>query len=289
MEIEQIIYGLCAISDYSNIISYTSTKKYRIFKQNNLTIYKSKYKSACSDAVILLSGGFVLEFASYIRKFIDDMKFECDIYVCENKDTYNMLCINDVANFIDSLDYNHVTIVGFSMGGVLGSHALAQTRHIKTTLVTIDTPFNITRSGPDIYDNFKIWRIDIMFLYHVAVKQCKTENYFDFLTTLTFDGYAEFIYKHYKMSRERFLFVNKMNPNLRNCKIISFNTIHDMLVVTCNNQIHIDEFRRTLHNTSTIIHCNFDTFQSGHCTVWNQSHNSLIVCNQIRAALFIEP
>ena len=81
MEIEQIIYGMCAASDYSNIIPYTSTKKYRIFKQNNLTIYKSKYKSACSDAVILLSGGFVLEFASYIRKFIDDMKFECDIYM----------------------------------------------------------------------------------------------------------------------------------------------------------------------------------------------------------------
>ena len=285
MEAKQIICGLCASSDHSNISSYTSNTKYRVLKRNNLTIYKSKHKPVRSDAVVLLSGGCTLEFCAYIRKFIDDMKFECDVYVCENKETYNMLCVNDIANFIDSLDNSHVTIIGFSMGGVLGSHALAQTRRTKSTLITIDTSFNFVRGAHDVYDNFKVWRPDILKLYHIAVKNCKTANWFDYLTTLTFDGYADFICKHYKLSREHFLSVNKMNPDIRNCKIISFNTIHDMVLIPSYNQTYIDEWRQKLHDTSTFTHCYFDTIQPGHCTVWCQPHNSLIVCDQIRAAL----
>ena len=287
MEAKQIICGLCATSDYSSISSYTSTNQYSVFKRNNLVVYKSKSKPIRSDAVVLLSGGCILEFTAYIRKFIDSMKFECDVYVCENKETYNMLCVNDIANFIDSLDNSHVTVIGFSMGGVLGSHALTQTRLTKSTLITIDTPFDITRSAPYIYDDFKLYRPDILYLYHVAVKNCTTATCFDYLTTLTFDGYADFICKHYKLSREHFLSVNKMNPDIRNCKIISFNTMHDIVIIPSNNQIYIDEWRQKLHETSTYTQCYFDMFQPGHCTVWNQPHNSLIVCDQIRIHIFL--
>ncbi len=284
MEAKQIIYGLFTTNDNSCLNSHTSTTKYRVFKWNNLVVYKSKYKPACSDTVVLLSGGFTLELTGYMRKFIDDMKFECDVYVCENIDAYNMLCISDIASFIDSLDYNHVTVIGFSMGGVVGSHVLTQTRQTKATLVTIDTPFDIIK-GSELFEGFKLWRMDMLYLYHPAVKKCITANCFDFLTTTTFSDYADFICKHYKMSRKRFLFLNRMNPDLRNCKIISLNTIHDPIVIKSYNQTAIDEWRRTLHVTSTFTNCDFNTLQPGHCTVWNQPHNSLIVCDQIRAAM----
>jgi pimeloyl-ACP methyl ester carboxylesterase len=283
-ELELCLYGIFAGSDINFLTSYTSRTKYYVSKYKNLTVYKSPAKQSGLGAVLLISGGCRLEFDKYMQKFADDMDCEHDLYVCENFNTHNMLCIDELSSFVKQLGSIPLTIIGFSMGGVIGSHILANTGR-KATLITFDTPYAIPISAPEIFEDFRFYRIDITQLYWLSVLNCPESNVRDIIEATSFGGYARFIERRYGILCDEFVRLNTMNPNMRNCRVVSFYSRCDLLVHRTSHLPIVEDFKARLNKSSSFVEREFATLQPGHCSVMVKPKNSGIICQQIREFL----
>jgi hypothetical protein len=112
--------------DVCEIWKYASPTKYERRKFRDLDILWHSKNSR--TALITLSGGSRLEFCQYIQKLVDGLELDADIYGLENSGTFNFCCIEDIADFVRSVadKYDNLIVMGFSMGGVLGSQVMAQ-------------------------------------------------------------------------------------------------------------------------------------------------------------------
>lgn len=282
-EFELFLYGLFARSDATFLESYMSHTKYYVSQYKSLTVYKRPAKQSSLGAVLLLSGGCRLWFTKYMQKFADDMDCEHDLYICENFNTYNMLCIDDLASFVKQLGSVPLTIIGFSMGGVIGSHVLARAGR-KATLITFDTPYAIPVSTR-LYDTFYFWRMDIAHLYWLAVFNCPESNIRDLAETTSFGGYARFIERRYGITYDEFIALNTMNPNMRKCRVVSFYSCCDPIIHRTSHLPVVEDFKSNLHKSSSFVEREFAVLQPGHCTVMAKPENSSVICRQIREYL----
>lgn len=283
METELLLYGLFSVTDIISVQIYTGRTQFTKSTFENLTVY-SRLHPGSKRNVLLISGGCRLEFHPYMQKFVDDMDFPCNVYICENMNTYNMLCIPELVAFANTL--RRLTVIGFSMGGVIGSHVIAQANRRDSTLVTVDTPYNMPLSALQLYDNFRLYRIDIIGLYWPAVLFSGSTCLKDWMTTTNIRGYAAFIERTYGISYADFLRLNTMNPNLNNCRVISFYSSRDPLVYRPAHLDILDGFRKKLPTSSTFEEHEFAVSRPAHCSVMVNDRNSGIICKQIKDVVF---
>ena len=263
MEAELLLYGLVALPDIIRLNSYKSNTEFQKSQFGSLTVYSLR-SSQTNKSVLLVSGADRLEFHGYMRKFVDDMNFDCNVYCCENLNAYNMLCIDEMAAFVKSLGKVQLTIIGFSLGGVIGSH-IGSRLNQRTKLITVDTPYNITSSCLDYYDNFRFWRLDVFCLYWQAVAHSGSMDIRDWCDATSLRGYALFIKRKYGISYKEFKRLNRMNPHLKNCRIISIYSCRDPLVY---RPIHLDilaKFRLDLDPSSSYEE--YEYSYPSHCSV----------------------
>ena len=286
-EIEMTMYAAIAYPDVCEMWNYITPVQYERYKFGNLDIWRHSKNSR--TAVITLSGGCRLEFCQYIQKLVDGLDLDADIYGIENFNNFNFCCVGDIADFIRSIDYDELIVIGFSMGGILGSQVLAQLNDDcgNTTLVVIGTPFNINNST-ELFDNhMKLYRIDFTHLYYKAFRNSLNHNRgtqpSDVLTLGNYDGYVRFIERRYGIANFRFLM--KINPNTPNCRVISFYNNRELLVRRERNIPDVEQFKSELDASSTFEEYAFETWVPGHNSEWAQETNRKIICQQIRRVL----
>ena len=281
METELLLYGLVALPDIIGLNFYSSKTQFHESKFGSLTVY-SLLSSSTKKSVLVISGGDRLEFCPYLRKFVDDMKFDCNVYCCENLTTYNMLCIDEMAAFVKSLGKVQLTIIGFSLGGVIGSHIIARlNKRIK--LITVDTPYNFPLSSLEYYDNFRFWRLDVVGLYWQAVAHSGSTDIRDWCDATSLRGYALFIQRKYGISYKEFKRLNRMNPHIKNCRIISIYSCRDPLIY---RPVHMDilaKFRLDLDPSSSYEE--YEYSYPSHCSVMACQHSNPSFYEQIKSFL----
>jgi len=299
VEIEMMMYATIAYPDVCGLWKYTTPVKYERYKFSNLDIWRHSKNSR--TAVITLSGGCRLEFCQYIQKLVDGLDLDADIYGLENYDTFNFCCVGDIVDFIRSIDYDNLIVMGFSIGGILGTHVLAQLngeRNLRlpsqpslpstaTKLIVIGTPFNINNSTELFEKHMKLYRIDFTHLYYKAFRNSLDHNRgtlpTDVLTIGNYDGYARFIERTYGIANFRWLM--KINPNIPNCRVISFYNNCELLVRREWNIPDIEQFKTELDVSSTFEEYAFDTWVPGHNSEWAREANLQIIVKQIRSVL----
>jgi hypothetical protein len=286
-EIEMTMYAAIAYPDVCEMWKYKTPIQYERYKFGNLDIWRHSKNSR--TAVITLSGGCRLEFCQYIQKLVDGLDLDADIYGIENYDNFNFCCVGDIADFIRSIDYDNLIVMGFSMGGILGSQVLSQLNGDcgNTTLVVIGTPFNINNSCDILASHMKLYRVDFSHLYYKAFRNSLNHNRgtlpTDILTIGNYDGYARFIERIYILSNFRFLM--KINPNIPNCRVISFYNNREIVARREWNIPDIEQFKSELDVSSTFEEYAFETWVPGHNSEWAQETHSQIIVKQIRSVL----
>ena len=348
VEIEMSMYAAIAYPDVCEMLNYITPVQYERYKFGNLNICRHSKNSR--TAVITLSGGARLEFCQYIQKLVDGLDLDADIYGIENSANFNFCCVGDIVDFIRSIDYDELIVMGFSMGGILGSQVLAQLNgggnlrfapmaHLTTsssipsqpslpltahrsyapkacgegadkreafkqtpssqeqgdaggrlppaTLVVIGTPFNINNSCDIFASHMKLYRVDFSHLYYKAFRNSLNHNRgtqpSDVLTLGNYDGYVRFIERIYGISNFRFLM--KINPNIPNCRVISFYNNRELLVRREWNIPDIQQFKSELVSSSTFEEYAYETWVPGHCSEWAQETHAQIIVKQIRSVL----
>jgi len=274
MEAELLLYGLVAFPDIIGLNFYSSKTDFKKSQFGSLTVYSSgSYPT--KKSVLLVSGADRLEFHGYIRKFVDDMNFDCNVYCCENLNNYNMLCIDEMVAFVKSLGKVQLTIIGFSLGGVIGSHIVSRLNQ-RTKLITVDTPYNFPESSLNHYDNFRYWRIDIIGLYWQAVAHSGSMDYRDWCDATSLRGYALFIERNYGISYKEFKRLNRMNPHLTNCRVISVYSCRDPLVYRPIHRDILAKFRLDLDPSSS-----YEEHEYSY-----PSHCSVMACNRCNQSFY---
>ena len=155
------------------------------------------------------------------------------------------------------------------------------------TLVVIGTPFNINNST-ELFDNhMKLYRVDFTHLYYKAFRNSLNHNRgalpTDVLTLGNYDGYVRFIERIYTLPN--FIFLMKINPNIPNCRVISFYNNREIVVHRKWNIRDVEQFKSELDASSTFEEYAFETWVPGHNSEWAQEANRKIICQQIRSVL----
>jgi hypothetical protein len=256
---------------------------FKRMRKKKMTIYKHDKKS--EKAVIFLSGGVELRFASYIQKLIDDLSLKnCDILVFEKLSAFNLTYIQNIVAILQTMGYSEITIVGFSMGGVIGSHVMSGLNHldIKKTLICIDTPFHIHSTIPLAFEqNFCIWRPDIYVLYKNTVELIQPKyHYYDVFQITTLEQYKRYNSEHFGVTNYEFL--SSMNPDIKNAKVISFYNEEDPVVIRHFNIPIVDNYLDNLDKSSKFKEIRIKHCGPGHCTEWMTKRGARKFVRQLR-------
>ncbi len=261
--------GLIVNKNAREIDKHVLKSKFKRIRKYGMTIYKQCRKS--DKVVVFVSGGSVLRFTHYLQKLIDDLRIKnADILVFENQNAFNLTCIPKIATILQTMDYKDLTIVGCSMGGVIGSHLMSALNHldIKKTLVCIDTPFHICSTIPIAFEqSFCIWRPDIYSLYKTTIEIVQEKyNYSDIFKITTLEQYKQYLSKHFGIDNYEFL--SSMNPDKKKCAVISLYNDLDPVVIRRFNIPIVDAYKRSLDNSSTFQEVCIKSDGPGHCTEW---------------------
>ena len=159
------------------------------------------------------------------------------------------------------------------MGGVIGSHILSRLDIEKKKLICIDTPFCIYKTIPIVFEQqFCFWRPDIYSLYKNTINlvQC-SYNYTDIFKITTMKQYDEYIFTHFGITNYEFL--TTMNPDIKNCTIISFYNEEDPVVIRHFSIPIIQHFISKLDKTSNFKEIPINGCGTGHCTEWAENND----------------
>jgi hypothetical protein len=267
--------GLFCKKKSDEIEKYIMKSMFKRISENGMIIYKRDNASA--KAVVFLSGGTVLQFTHYLRKLNDDLRLkDADILVFENKKTLNLTCIPHITDNLQNSLYSDIIIIGCSLGGVIGSHILSRLYNKKTKLICIDTPFHIHSTIPQAFENKRcIWRPDIYSLYKHTIQLVQgTYNYSDIFKIINLEQYKEYVYKHFGVNN--YEFISSVNPNIKDCEIISLYNKKDPLVIRCYNVQVVEKYQSSLNISSTFkeVHIKYDG--PGHCTEWTDYNRKFV-------------
>jgi hypothetical protein len=267
-DLELFMDGLTTNKHAREIEKHVLKNKFKRIRKNGMTIYKQNRKS--NTAVVFLSGGVVLQFTPYLQKLIDDLHIrDRDILVFENKTAFNLTCMKQITRYLQKSDYNNVTIIGCSMGGVIGSHVLAGLNKQKR-LICIDTPFRPNESIKEAFEqHFVIWRPDIYSLYQSAIRLAEgSYNYTDVFKITSIRQYQQYLFDHFGMTANDHDFYSSMNPNINNGEIISFYNEEDPVCIRHISIQTVERYKRILDKTSSFKEVRIRYNGAGHCTEW---------------------
>ena len=158
-----------------------------ITNHNSVTVYHFGNRFS-NKKVLLLSGGFCLCYAPYIKKLLNDiMKYNPELYtkyhfiVLEKLNGNSLSSMNDYVNALLPIltrSTQEISILGFSSGFVVGSHILSQLYFIncKKKLISYDSPHSVYDSCKQFSYNY-FFRLD-MIMYLWVLDVYKKSNYF---------------------------------------------------------------------------------------------------------------
>jgi hypothetical protein len=172
------------------------------------SVYSHKRKHN-KQSILVLSGGAQLSFACNVRKICNDLLTidnSYNFYVFENKNTYNLLCIDQIVEFCKTLP--HVIIIGLSNGGFIGSHVASKLTNCRK-LICLNSAFDLYHSGKEIYDGLWFYRPDIFEYFHKTFLHAQTHtnnsiSVYELFQLTTMDNYVDFLTRHYGITRERY-------------------------------------------------------------------------------------
>jgi pimeloyl-ACP methyl ester carboxylesterase len=167
------------------------------------SIYSHKRRRN-KQSVLFLSGGAQLSFSSNLRKICDDLIELYNLYVFENMNNYNLLCIDQIVEFCKTLP--NVIIIGLSNGGFIGSHVASKLTNCRK-LICLNTAVDIYHSAKIFYDGRWFYRPDIVEYYYKTFFHAQTHKYIPFyelFTLTTMDNYVDFLTRHYGITREQY-------------------------------------------------------------------------------------
>jgi hypothetical protein len=78
----------------------------------------------------------------------------------------------------------------------------------------------------------------------------------------------------------------KINPNIPNCRVISFYNNREIVARRAFNVPDVEQFKSELDLFSTFEEYAFDTWVPGHNSEWAQETNLQIIVKQIRSVLY---
>jgi pimeloyl-ACP methyl ester carboxylesterase len=241
------------------------TAKYAFNKRdykNGYTIYSHKTKRN-KRSVLFLSGGAQLSFASNLTRICDqlltiDNSFNC--YVFENKEQYNLLCIDQIVEFCKTLP--NVTIVGLSNGGFIGSHVASRITNCDK-LICVNSAVDIYHSAQKFYDGQWFYRPDIFEYYYKTFLHAQTHTnnsipIYELFQLTTMDNYVDFLTRHYGITRERYKeLVCMQYPN---CEMHLIHGLYDPIIDLHTNLAAYDKqdkksFAPIHHFQDEVTHC----------------------------------
>ena len=152
-------------------------------------IYKSNTTS--KRILFIVSGSYITTFDVYIKKLIIDLRQnyaniinEYEIIVFEKLDKSSITIYEDVAQYLHNLhktaEFDDLTIMGFSSGGVVASHIMHLMEDIQCEkkIITYDTPWQVKDNVISFQTNL-IYRIDLLFFIIVHNIYSNHYNYSD--------------------------------------------------------------------------------------------------------------
>lgn len=183
-----LLHHVWMFATCGNILELTTTYTSPENNKVRLNVYTNNTKS--KRILVILSGCFTLTNAVYIKKFVNDLKYEHpEIY-----EKYNIQVItcdmevsihtyDAVASYIKELDIElnnieELVMLGFSCGGVVSSHVLSKLYAYNFTkkIITYDTPLHVRYNG-EVFEPYKLYRMDAMM--YIMVKY-SYENHYDY-------------------------------------------------------------------------------------------------------------
>jgi len=277
-DLQLFIDGLICRRDQKSMGKYVLKSKFKRIRKNGMTIYKQDRKS--EKVVIFLSGGAVLKFTHCLQKLVDLLSLKnCDVLVFENRETLNLTCVPNISEYIQSKNYTEVTIVGCSMGGVIGSHILSRLNNIEKKLICIDTPFRLCLTIIQAFEEgFCIWRPDIYSLYRHTIEIVEEE--YNLFQITNFEQYRQFVFQHFGVDNYEFL--SSMNPDIKNGKIISLFNEEDPIVIRHYSIPTVETYKQLLDNSSKFKEVRIKNHGPGHCTEWAYQDTSRRFIDQLR-------
>jgi hypothetical protein len=178
---------------------------------------------------------------------------------------------------LNNTDYSKITIVGCSVGGIVGSHILSKVDKTNKKLICIDSPFNLYASTLEAYEKqFVIWRPDIYVLYRETMELVQKDiyNYTDVLKITSMAQYMEYVSKHFGITDYKHL--SAINPNIQNCEIISFYNEYDPVLIRHVGVPTVQSFSSRLDKSSTFKEYRIRCDVPGHCTEWLNDNSTFI-------------
>uniref|UniRef100_A0A6C0HXX6 DUF676 domain-containing protein n=1 Tax=viral metagenome TaxID=1070528 RepID=A0A6C0HXX6_9ZZZZ len=235
--------------------------------------------------LLIISGSYVTTFDVYIKKLIIDLQNNYadiiktyEIIVFEKLDKSSIIIYEDVAQYLHTLhktaEFDDLTIMGFSSGGVVASHIMNLLADIKCEkkIITYDTPWQVRDNVISFQTNW-IYRIDLLFFKIVHNIYSNHYNYADITQILNLYNNGlwncngayqliDIIQKVHQFTDEEMYAVTGFNFNqTSNTKVINIFCKYDPFV---NRDTHIKyvnrnldkiNFKLTNHNKDSIGHC----------------------------------
>ena len=248
------------------------------YDNNNPTIYYTRLPEHYDTKILVyLSGVIEFKYTPYIDKTLQHMKkYNIPSFVYENTNKLMFLCVDDISNFITFLSKKYVDkeiiILGFSAGGIIASHVVANLRNIKNIkrFITYDTPYSLDKVIKSFYNSYVI-RFDVFISYYLNKVYLKLfKNLIHKFNYSFLDGY-NFIYdsSKYILPTNRYYYkIMNMNFNLPYyIKMYNINSIKDPIadystnMKIINKNAHLIDFEIYTVDNKNISHCS-DMFYS---------------------------
>ena len=156
-------------------------------EEHNLTVYKCGNLQS-NKILFFLSGSYALRFDTYVQKMVIDLlvvdyiKNNYQIIIIEKINKSSIVMYDDISIYLshlnDQIKIAELTMLGFSSGGVIASHAMSllKSLHCKKQIITYDTPYQVMENVLS-FENYLIYRIDYYFYSRVYKTYKNHYNY----------------------------------------------------------------------------------------------------------------
>lgn len=266
---------------YNNPTAITENKEvfsYTLHDENHeLIVYKCGNLQS-NKILFILSGSYMLCFDTYVQKIVSDLlvidyiKNNYQIIIIEKINKSSIVMYDDISKYLlhlnDQIKIEELTMMGFSSGGVIASHALALLKSLncKKQIITYDTPYQVMENVLS-FENNQIYRLDY-YLYSVVYKTYKKHYNFDKIKEFVrYDkltngatDFVKMIKQIHNFSDEEMYFRTGFNFNQdKDTKIINMYSVNDPIVNRVVSMKYIEGNKKDFNVIHDIIpaisHC----------------------------------
>lgn len=267
-----------AITENKEIFTYQLEKE-KEKESHELTVYKCGNLQS-NKILCILSGSYTLCFDTYVQKMVADLlvidyiRDNYQIIIIEKLNKSSIVMYDDISKYLLHLNENgqtkieELTMLGFSSGGVIASHAFAllKSLHCKKRIITYDTPYQVLNNVLAFETN-PIYRLDYYlysivhktYMNHYNYEEIKEFVRYDKLTSGASD-FVKMIKQIHQFSDEEMYFRTGFNfDQEKETKIINMYSKYDAVVNRDVSMKYIEDnkgdFDITYDTISAIGHC----------------------------------